>query len=386
MAGNRHIIALAAALAALLPSLTGCRRMLYVAGDEFHSAVLHTDWRYYSGGDPDGMTAWFYPVDAQTPAYRLTTSEVHRAEFFLPTGEYTGVVIDYSPDEYGRQEFLGMDYAQTALVRATEAGYQPEPGAEELYGPAAYSRPLPEINEETGLYRVLNQPEQMAVDTLDRMRVQSGDYGYYIPYPERDTYQTDFTVRDFYAYPASPVWRMRIRVYVKGIDYLYQTEASVAGLSEGRYLALNRTSEQPCLISVQDWEVQRTGTNVGYIAATLSTFGLPADRHPNNTSTKGDDGAPPVLLDWSGTDPLSPEDIRLNLRFLLRDRETVRYYHFDVGENVVSFDDQLVLRIDLDETFPDGIPDLPYVEPYNSAGFDAEVTPWEDGGNAEVGM
>lgn len=386
MRGMRYI-ALAAASAVLLLSGTGCRRMLYVAGDEYHSAVLHTDWRHYQGSDPDGMTAWFYPADGMTGAYRLTTSEVRRAEFFLPAGEYTGVVIDYSPDEYGRQEFVGMDYAQTALVRATEASYQPEADAVELYGGPAFARALPDIREETGLYRVLNQPEQMAVDTLDRMEVYGGEYGYYIPYPKRDTYQTDFTVQDFYAWPVSPIWRMRIRVYVRGIDYLYQTEGSVAGLSEGRYLALNRTANVPCLVSVQDWEVQRTGNNVGYIAATLTTFGLLSDQHPLNVSTKsgGGDGAPLVLLDWSGTSPLRAEDLRLNLRFLLRDRETVRFYHFDVGEYVVSFDEELVLRIDLDEDFPGG-PDLPYVEPYNSAGFDAEVSPWEDGGAAEVDM
>ena len=369
---------------ALFACVTGCRRPLYVAGDEFHSVILHTDWRQYQSSDPDGMTAWFFPKDGSTTSYRITTANVREASLYLPSGEYTGVVIDYSPDEYGRQEFLDMDYAEGARVIATEAGYQPD-SLSQLYGPVAFHTPIQPVREDTGLSLVTNQPEMMALDTLQNMRVSGGQYGYYIPYSQKDTYQTTLSVQEFYAFPVSPIWRMRIRVYVKGIDYLYQTEGSIAGLADGRFLARNVNTDHPCLISIQDWEVQRTGDNVGYISATINTFGLPGSRRPVDVDAKSGDGEPLQLLNWEGTVPLEAADIRLNLKLLLRDHETVRYYHFDVGEWVISFDDQLVLRIDLDDDFP-GTPDLPYVEPYNSAGFDAEVTPWVDGGSADVSM
>lgn len=371
-------------VAALFAGVAGCRRPLYVAGDEFHSVVLHTDWRVGHDHDPDGMTAWFFPEGGNERSYRITTSNVHRAELYLPEGTYTGVVIDYSPDEYGRQEFVGMDYANTALVRGTEAGYQPD-SLSQLYGPGCFHQPLSPIRGETGLYTVTNQPEPMVADTLQHMRVVGGDYGYYIPYKVRDTYQSSVVIQEFYAYPVSPIWRMRIRVYIKGIDYLYQTEGSIAGLAHGRYLALNRNTDTPCLLSLQEWSVQRTGDNVGYISITFNTFGLLGSQHPVNTKTLVDDGTPMQRMDWENTRVLLPEDLRLNLRLLLRDRSTIKYYHFDVGQYAVSFDEELVLRVDLDESFPD-TPDLPYVEPYNSAGFDAEVTPWEDGGSAEVNM
>lgn len=371
-------------------SLGSCRRPLYVAGDEFYSAVLNTDWRQYQTSDPGGMTAWFYPTDKNERSYRTTTADVRRAEIFLPAGSYTGVVIDYSPEEYGRQEFLGMEYANTALVRATPASYQPETEPE-LFGPAAFRTAIEPVNKDTGLSQVLNEPEMMGTDTLCNMLVYGGDYGYYIPYEERDTYQAAFNVQNFYAYPVTPLWRLRIRIYVKGIDYLREASGSVAGLADGRYLALNHTSDTPCLISVPEWEKQRTGDNEGYIAATITTFGLLNGQKPGTvyepfTQEELAARQPAVIADWTGAGNMIPRDIRINFRFLLRDRSTVLYYHFDVGDCVVSYDKQQVLRIDLGKGVRPDLPDLPFVEAYGSAMFDADVEPWVDGPETDVIM
>ena len=91
-----------------------------------------------------------------------------------------------------------------------------------------------------------------------------------------------------------------------------------------------------------------------------------------------------------------PRDIRLNLSFTLRDHATTLAWHFNVGHYVVSYDRQLVLRLELGPEFFDpenpegahgsgGDPDnpspgidLPYVDAYNGTGFGAEVTPWEE--------
>ena len=385
---QRHIVSASAALVILLALLQGCRRPLFVAGSEYHSAVLVTDWRQYDSSDPDGMTAWFYPSQGGK-AYRFTTADVRKLQFYLATDTYTGVVIDYSPAEFGRQEFLDMDYAQTALVRATPASYQPA-GPVELYGPECFAGNIGQVNSETGLLEVSNQPEKMALDTLANMYVFGGEYGDYIPYKISDKYQETFEEKYFYSYPLNPIWSLRIRVYVKGLDYLWSTEGSIAGMANGRYLALNKNTDTPCLLSIPSWEVRRTGDNFGYIAATVSTFGLTNQNRPlhivepgETTKAEGGDGTGPVLVDWEGKTVLSPEDLRLNLRFLLRDQSTVVYYHFDVGEYLVSYDGELVFRIDIGPEDP-SIPDLPYVDAKDSAGFDATVSPWEDGGSAEI--
>ena len=51
-------------------------------------------------------------------------------------------------------------------------------------------------------------------------------------------------------------------------------------------------------------------------------------------------------------------------------------------EYITIFEDQRVIRIDI----PLGLIDLPYVDAKDSAGFDATVSPWEDGDVADVGM
>lgn len=390
MMGTVRLAALAAT--ALLLAGTGCRRPLFVAGDEYHSAVLNTDWRNYQKNDPDGMTAWFFPEDEGVNSFRHTTSDIRRYEFYLPSGRYEGVVIDYSPEEYSKQFFAGMDKASTAVVRATASSYQPDSVAR-LYGPGCFHKEFPVVVDSTGLYQVLNQPEKMGLDTLHRMAVNSGEYGYYIPYEVSDTYQSHLVVQNYYAYPVNPLWRLRVRLYVKGIDYIYGIEGSVAGLADGRYLARNVATDDPCLISVKDWEIQRTGDNVGFVAFTIDTFGLLGGQRPVlNTNVAPDPYAEDprtqmkesaVICDWDGKKELEAEDVRLNIRFLLRDRATLMYYHYDVGRHVVSYDDDQVLRVDLGADFG-GHPDLPYVEPYNGAGFDADVTPWEDGGEADI--
>jgi hypothetical protein len=78
------------------------------------------------------------------------------------------------------------------------------------------------------------------------------------------------------------------------------------------------------------------------------------------------------------------EHLQLNLRFLLRDKETVLYYHFNVDSRWITIDDGKLV-IDLEIPI-DVAPDLPYVEEAEVAGFDATVTPWEDGGTADTTM
>lgn len=393
MKGTKDIIRLAVAAAMIAASAAGCRRPLFVAGDEFRSAVLHTDWRNYQKYDPDGMTAWFFPLDEEedgTYSYHYTSSNVRTMDFYIPSGRYAGLVIDYSPAEYSKQEFLGMDFASSARVKVTPTAYQPDSIAA-LYGKGCFHEDFPKVVDRTGLFEVANQPESMAMDTLKTMVVKSGEYGYYIPYEVSDTYQETLTVQDFYAYPVTPVWKMRVRMYVKGIDYIWGIEGSVAGLADGRWLVKNRASEDPCLVSLSDWEIQRTGDNEGYVAVTLNTFGVRGNLRPVTSLVNPYHESEPmtqmkpsaVIADWTGTEQMTDKDVRLNVKFLLRDRSTALYYHYDVGDRIVSYDEELVLRLDLEKDSYD-YPDIPFVEPYNGTGFDADVRPWEDGGEADI--
>ena len=353
-------------LAVLL--LPGCdRREMYVYGDEYRSVVLDVDWRSYSDSDPDGMTVWFYPLDRPDHApYRTVTASVRHAELYLPGGSYDGVVIDYSPEEYSRQTFHGLDSVSTARVEAVPLAYQPDSLTVEgegvpkdlsglvnlqLYGEEAWTslqQPRPSL-QPSELYTVVCQPEPMALDTLKGKQVDTGLYGDYIPWKERDTYQESITLTQLFAEPQSIIWTFHVRIFIKkGVAYLWQPHASLSGLSDGHYLALDENTDRPCLIAIDQWDVRRYSDDSGYISATITTFGLrPSD--------------------------LQRESLRLNLSLVLRDHASVFHYHFDVGDQVVTIDDQLQLFLDLDTDI-----ELPFVDAYNGTGFGADVTPWDD--------
>ena len=97
------------AVATMLMLSTSCeRRELWVYQDRFKQVELDIDWRNYfrnqqlypNTPDPDGMTVWFFPRDGRK-SFRYTTTEVRHYETYLSAGQYDGLVIDYSPEEYG---------------------------------------------------------------------------------------------------------------------------------------------------------------------------------------------------------------------------------------------------------------------------------------------
>ena len=388
--------------AALMLTTNSCeRRELYVYQDYFKQVELQIDWRHYDRDkvkyphtpDPSGMTVWFYPTDGRK-ADHYTTSEVTRYETYLSQGTYEALVIDYSPEEYFKQEFIGMDYANTAKVQSTPAAYQ-SPEDEPLYGADAFSKALMK-KEANGFWTVYNQPEKMASDTT-MLNVLTGKYDHYIPYEERDTYQATLTKQVFMMDPLIIPWQMRIRIPVKGIYYLYETKATVAGLADGYFLAEDHTSDDPCLIEADDWEVYVTDTldvdadriigGTGYIAKTFDTWGLRNSLWANYDQLKNrqkwalEMAPPPFFIE-------APQnELRVNIAIKLRDRKTVKYFHIDCGNLVQVFGNEYALSVDLRDVLKgEDIPTLPYVEAVNGMDFGGVVIPWKDGKKVDVGF
>jgi len=176
--------------------------------------------------------------------------------------------------------------------------------------------------------------------------------------------------------------------------------------------------------------------SLGYIYTSINTFGLrPSTIEGYYSVHDGKERIDPATDPDVEQDSIwwvkaLPEELRLNLRFTLRDRARVEEYQYDVGHNVVWFENDYILLIDLDAWFfgssyaekgdpgpqgPQGEPgppgppgpagedgkdgedghyiwpfpppppppgpdphepDFPWVDPYNGAGFDAVVEPW----------
>lgn len=392
-------VTLAAAALTLLTTAS-CRRDLWVYQDNFKQVELDIDWRNYyrewginpnvqPATDPDGMTVWFFPKDGRE-SFRYTTAEVRHFESYLSRGDYDGLVIDYSPEEYGHQEFIGMNYANTAKVQALPNSYQAD-SIPELYGEPAYGQMLKK--NANGLYQIAWEPEDIANDTI-HFHVNTGEYDRYIPYEERDTYQSTLVKQLYKMEPLIIPWNMRIRIYIKGIYYLNKVEASIAGLADGYKLVDCVTSDTPCLLKLDDWEMHldpntadyEAQGGLGYIAKTFKTWGPMNftnrnwDVHTPQRPLSNRDYSTDAAIDGYSYEELSdrPTDqIRINLRLLLRDRRTVCYYHFNVGNLINVFRNEYALRIDLLNGFF-GQPELPYVDAVNGLEFDNVVVPWED--------
>lgn len=293
-------------------------RVLYVYANEYHSLTLAVDLSGYEEGTPDGMTAWFWPLDAaaERPCYSFTTTSTHRHALYLPRGEYEAAVIDYSPSEYSRQEFLFMDDPE-----AGPCGAQARPAQgqtlTELYGEPAYATTLPGQEPLTGLYTLSYQPEIMAIDTLRSLYVSAGEYGDYIPYKEHDTYQERVVVKEVQAAPLALVQTLRVKVQVKGINNLWRIQGSLAGLADGHYLARHRNTATPCIVAIDNWQVE------------------PADH------------------DGDGYVDSQTQELRLNIQFTLRDHQTVVNTHLDVGHHVVELSGEQLLLVTLDTDFFD---------------------------------
>lgn len=406
---------LAVAMPLLLIALSSCRRDLYVFGDEFYTVTLDVDWRDFDNYDPDGMTVWFYNLqEPDSKPYRTTTANVRQANLFMPNGRYQGVVVSYSPEEYSRQQFLDMDDVNLARLEATPASYQPAdlvtPGVavaadddrlvrETLYGASAWNDGQPHNASADGTYYIVaNQPEPLGADTIDNRDINAGSaFGDYIPWKDRSEYQSGITVQSIYAVPHSLITTMSVRVYIiGGFSNLWTTRGTITGLADGHRLPQHVNTDNACLVALDEWETERTGKDEGWISTTLTTFGLrpsirhdDADFHPSTTTGKSRYDGEECDINGYYTHVCDAEDLRLNLAFILRDQHTVVTYHFNVGDAVVSFDDQLVLNVELDADFLDengGPIILPEVEAYGGTGFGADVTPWQEVAPVDIAM
>ena len=389
-------------LVLLASLLTACRRDLWVYTDQFRQVELITDWSE-AHERPDGMTWWFMNLDNSGRNYHETTAEVTHSWLNLPQGSYNGVVFDYSPAEYSHQEFIGMSYPDSALVHQLPAADQPAAN-QHLYGDYAvpnYLEGIPRYTP-TGMYQVGAEPELINADTIKGVHITSGPEEDLILWKDRDQYTSDLTTLTLHDTPQPLVWTLNVKVHVKGLTYMNSVRGSIAGLADGCWLSTLRHTSTPCLQALDSWSSITENDSIGYITTTVRTFGMPdLDMPPSTAITRADgdetddqetgseetDGETTSSEESGGIHTQIGERLQLNLLFLLRDQSTVKSYHYDVGDDCITIrDGQLEINIDIPIDYPGGIPDLPYVETSDGTGFNADVTPWADGGTADETM
>ena len=349
--------------------LAGCtdRRDMWVLTDEYRQLELITDWSQ-ADDYPSGMTAWFISNNHSGYTHNVKTADVEHTWLGMPRGSYTGLVFDYSPEEYSHNEFVNMDDSERALVHLFPSAYQPDPNDSIdviLFGDEAVSdnKDGLERNPATGLYVVKAEPDPINLDMLGDIDVVSGSENDYILWNKRGEYEASLVTQTLYATPKPIVWRLQVVVNVKGINYMHSVRASIVGLADGYWMTKGQHTEEVCIQALNDWDASSTGDNVGVVTTSTLTFGL-----PEYVSTR-------ELITYY------IRNLRLNLSFLLRDEATVKNYHFECEPYVDVNEGQLIVHIEIPIEIA---PDLPYVMAKNGTGFDAEVTPWENGGSADA--
>lgn len=378
----------------MIAGLTGClRRPLWVYTDEYRQVELITDWSA-CGKDPGGMTAWFSKDDYSGQNRRITTAEVYHTWLNLPNGIYTGVVFDYSPDEYGNQSFFGMHRPDSCFVRCNPLRRQPQSG-EHLYGDAAVPTSMDiKKMDDTGLRLVLADPDPMCADTLKKVDIVTGVDGDLIPWEMMDDYGGTLQTQTFYAYPHPITWQLRVFIHdIKGMNFFSSIKGTIAGLADGNQLSWLRHTQEPCLHPLESWDIsgRNTSKNLGTAGCTIETFGFTGIDIPKALSDKENIDEKGYECETTAAGKL----LQLNLQFVLRDEATVINYHYVTDftgtdtpyhkdtrlyerllrpEWISVYPDQRVIRIDI----PTGDIELPYVDAKDSAGFDAEVDPWDD--------
>ena len=360
--------------------LTGCRRDLYVVAEHPKQIELITDWSLASQ-KPGGMTWWFIRNDHSGYNRHETTAAVTHSWIGVARGNYTGIIFDYSPAEYGHMSFVDMNMPETALLLLKPNEDQPRTDAA-IVGRDA----VPEAMTDIPLYAAGGEtfmasyaPENINTATLEDVNVLSGSDDDYILYDDRDKQSDDVEVQTIYARPSTAIWKIRVNVHVKGIDRLYTVRGSIAGLADGLWLASKRATGSRCLQILDTWKTTLLEDTEGRIVAEQTCMGLPDAEMP----------ASPIYARGGAPQPASepvPYDklLRLNLSFLMRDNKTVVNYHYDLGEeNVTVYEEQRLIVVLIPADYP-GIPDLPKVDGDGSTGFDASVSDWTEGGHSDT--
>ena len=359
--------------------LTGCRRDLYVLAENQKQIELITDWSKATQ-KPGGMTWWFIRNDHSGYNRHETTAAVTHTWIGVARGQYTGIVFDYSPAEYSHMAFIDMTTPETALMLLNPAADQPRTELA-LVGRDAVPEgmtdiPLMSANGESFL--VSANPENINIATLENVEVLSGSEDDYIPYEDRDKQPDEAEVQTIYAHPTPEMWRVRAIVHVKDIDRLYTVRGSVAGLADGYWMASKRHTSSRCLQILDNWKINASDVD-GYITGEQYCIGLP-DREMPASPIYARGGAPQSEGGESSYETL----LRLNLSFLLRDNKTVVDYHYDfTEEDITIYEEQRLIVLRISSNHPN-FPDLPEVDSDSKAGFDADVSDWEEGGSSDT--
>ena len=326
-------------LTALLLLCASCTRdHLYYASSNTATVLVEPDWSL-SGLKPNGVSVYafnekdgslykrFPPVSAQNKCY-----------IKLPEGEFTLVVMNDTPEEFGgRINFVGEDNLMT--FRAI--GVKDEERSQKLQEHLS-------AKTEAGDY-CITEPDTLAVAVVRGVKVKPEQIDYYYDMP-----QSDITGEEAIIVPARPeniISQVNITAHVRGLKYARGTTLSfLRGIAAGHLIGqeentMERASQAFILNSR---EFDPGSDSDGTIKASFLSFGLVGDGKPDS-------------------------QYFLDINFVLVNGESFPM-RFDVTD-LIEVDVSLSLKLNLNMAMKI---ELPEVVGEDTGGFSTDINEWED--------
>lgn len=326
-------------LTALFLLSTSCTRdHLYYASSNTATVLVEPDWSQ-SGLKPNGVSVYafnekdgslykrFPPVSAQNKCY-----------IKLPEGEFTLVVMNDTPEEFGgRINFVGEDNLMTFKAIGVKDEERSQKFQEHLSAKA-----------EAGDY-CITEPDTLAVAVVRGVKVKPEQIDYYYDMP-----QSDINGEEAIIVPARPeniISQVNIAAHVKGLKYARGTTLSflrgvAAGHSIGQEENTMERASQAFILNSREFDPGSDSD--GTIKASFLSFGLVGDGKLDS-------------------------QYFLDINFVLVNGESFPM-RFDVTD-LIEVDVSLSLKLTLNMAMEI---ELPEVVGEDTGGFNTDINEWED--------
>lgn len=354
MTGERHRM-LAPLLIGLL-ILTGCEhKALCYLHPHGAKVRIDVDWREFLEEHPTGMTLTLFPAtDGSEPVHHTSHTTSH-AVFTLFPDEYTCMVYNQSPSEFGTVTFSGMGSHYTTEVRTvatTSTWYEPATGEKLGMHPEwiAFATEDTEVTDAMVAWQMTDEHLTRTANADARTTKAS----------------TDTVIATLV--PRNIIYTLHVTVRLRGINNYRSARAVITDMADGYYPGLQQYHEKRVSHLIEEWELtdrrrDDKGAYTGSIVSEITCFGLPYGHRGN-----------------------AGENL-LRLDLLLADNKTIVSRTFNVGNRIHESNyNGRPLHLFLDLDLPDALPDVTPALGDNESGFTAEVNGWGEEENVDVGM
>lgn len=346
----RTIASLALLLCVILLSASCKRDHLYYEGSNTATVLVNPDWSS-SALHPNGVTVFAYNASDGTLYKRFPpVSAQQKCYIKLPKGDYTLVVMNDTPEEFGgRIDFVDQENLRTLQAKGVKDVQRTQKLTEYLKI-LSNSGSGAEANSTSAddMYCIV-EPDTLATAIYHNLHISQQQIDYFYDKPD-DQISVENAIK-VDVEPKRVVSMVNIKAHVKGLKYARGTTVSfLRGLAGGYMMGVGENSmEQVAHSFILNQRVFDPGSDSdGTIKASLLAFGMVGD---GNNDAK----------------------YYLDINFVLINGEPYPLT-FDVTDLIyidVTLNLQLTINLNLEIELPEVIGE-------EGGRFDTDVTEWED--------